>query len=150
MGCDFLKFCFHKFIFLSLLVVICVTPMVSCNSTNRPNAESISQSVASQISKKTISSKPPAKSAQKTQIPDKVKNSHREEGSGKEKDSGKKKIPDSFVKLQNKYQLVVIPTYDGSYQLTHPKVLYFPQGWNGYQYWMSMYNGLRKLDKKVA
>ena len=48
------------------------------------------------------------------------------------------KIPLSFTKLRNKYNLVTIPTYDGSYQLTHPKVLYFPKGWNGYQYWMSM------------
>ncbi len=48
------------------------------------------------------------------------------------------KPPAGFVKLQGKYNLVAIPTYDGSYQLTHPKVLYFPKGWNGYQYWMSM------------
>lgn len=48
------------------------------------------------------------------------------------------KLPAAFLKLQKQYQLVPIPTYDGSYQLTHPKVLYFPQKWNGYQYWMSM------------
>lgn len=29
-----------------------------------------------------------------------------------------------------------IPTYDGSGQTTHPSVLYFPNGWNGYKYWM--------------
>jgi hypothetical protein len=29
-----------------------------------------------------------------------------------------------------------IPTYDGSGQTTHPKVLYFEEGWNGYRYWM--------------
>lgn len=49
-----------------------------------------------------------------------------------------KKIPLAFEKLQKKYNLVAIPTYDGSYQLTHPKVLYFAKGWNGYKYWMSM------------
>lgn len=30
------------------------------------------------------------------------------------------------------------PTYDGSGQSVHPDVLYFPQGWNGYRYWMAM------------
>ncbi len=29
-----------------------------------------------------------------------------------------------------------IPTYDGSGQTTHPKVLYFEEGYNGYKYWM--------------
>ncbi len=48
------------------------------------------------------------------------------------------KIPNIFTKLRTKYNLVKIPTYDGSYQLTHPKVLYFENGWNGYKYWMSM------------
>lgn len=28
-----------------------------------------------------------------------------------------------------------IPTYDGSGQLTHPSVLYFPKYWNGHKYW---------------
>lgn len=112
--------------------------MFSCNFTKSPKTESISQSAAIQESKKLISSKPPTKSLQKEKIPDKVKNSGSEKSSGQETDSYKEKIADPFVKLQNKYQLVVIPTYDGSYQLTHPKVLYFPKGWNGYQYWMSM------------
>ncbi len=48
------------------------------------------------------------------------------------------KLPKDFLKFQQKYHLVPIPTYDGSYQLTHPKVLYFPEKWNGYKYWMSM------------
>lgn len=48
------------------------------------------------------------------------------------------KLPVTFQKLQDKYHLVAIPTYDGSDQLTHPKVLYFPKGWKGYRYWMSM------------
>ncbi len=51
---------------------------------------------------------------------------------------GKTKLPASFTKLKDKYHLIPIPTYDGSYQLTHPKVLYFPKAWNGYKYWMSM------------
>ena len=48
------------------------------------------------------------------------------------------KAPALFRMMQNKYKLVPIPTYDGSYQLTHPKILYFKNGWNGYKYWMSM------------
>ena len=28
------------------------------------------------------------------------------------------------------------PTYDGSNEVTHPKVLYFENGFNGYKYWM--------------
>lgn len=48
------------------------------------------------------------------------------------------KTPALFRMMQNKYKLVPIPTYDGSYQLTHPKILYFKNGWNGYKYWMSM------------
>ena len=31
-----------------------------------------------------------------------------------------------------------IPTYDGSGQACHPKVLYFPKGWNGFKFWMTM------------
>jgi uncharacterized repeat protein (TIGR02543 family) len=30
-----------------------------------------------------------------------------------------------------------IPTYDGSNQAVHPSVLYFPDKWNGYEYWMA-------------
>ncbi|MCG7239562.1 pyocin knob domain-containing protein [Corynebacterium minutissimum] len=30
------------------------------------------------------------------------------------------------------------PTHDGSGQATHPSVLYFKDGWNGYKYWMAM------------
>ena len=32
---------------------------------------------------------------------------------------------------------LVIPTYDGNNQTTHPKVLYFPNAWNGWVYWMA-------------
>jgi len=31
-----------------------------------------------------------------------------------------------------------IPTYDGKDQCVHPDVLFFPEGWNGYSYWMAM------------
>ncbi|MFL0268870.1 cell wall-binding repeat-containing protein [Candidatus Clostridium radicumherbarum] len=31
-----------------------------------------------------------------------------------------------------------IPTYEGSNQAVHPKVLYFQDGWNGWKYWMVM------------
>lgn len=52
--------------------------------------------------------------------------------------NGKPNTPSSFKKLKDRYNLVAISTYDGSNQLTHPKVLYFPKEWNGYKYWMSM------------
>lgn len=47
-------------------------------------------------------------------------------------------LPDPFRMFQKKYQLIAVPTYDGSYQLTHPKILYFRTGWNGFKYWMVM------------
>ena len=31
---------------------------------------------------------------------------------------------------------ISIPSYDGSGEVTHPKVLYFENGYNGYKYWM--------------
>lgn len=51
-----------------------------------------------------------------------------------------------FNQFRGKYQLIAIPTYDGSYQLTHPKVLFFKNGWNGYHYWMSMTPYPREAD----
>lgn len=33
--------------------------------------------------------------------------------------------------------MLFIPTYDGSGQAMHPKVLYFSQKWNGWTYWMA-------------
>lgn len=32
---------------------------------------------------------------------------------------------------------VTIPTYDGSGQVVHPDVVFIPNGWNGYRYWMA-------------
>lgn len=43
-----------------------------------------------------------------------------------------------FLALKDAYNLSLVPTYDGTNQETHPKLLYFPNGWNGYKYWMSM------------
>ncbi len=38
----------------------------------------------------------------------------------------------------NSKAYLIIPTYEGSYQITHPKVLYIPTpGWNNFQYWMA-------------
>lgn len=34
--------------------------------------------------------------------------------------------------------MLTIPTYDGSGQATHPSVLYVPEKWNGYRWWMAM------------
>ena len=31
---------------------------------------------------------------------------------------------------------ITIPTYDGANEVTHPKILYFKDGFNGYKYWM--------------
>jgi len=33
---------------------------------------------------------------------------------------------------------LIIPTYEDSGELTHPSVIYFTDGWNGYKYWMAM------------
>lgn len=32
---------------------------------------------------------------------------------------------------------LIVPTYEGSNQTVHPKVEYFPSGWNGYKYWLA-------------
>ena len=32
---------------------------------------------------------------------------------------------------------VDIPTYDNNLDITHPDVLFIPEGWNGYRYWMA-------------
>lgn len=34
-------------------------------------------------------------------------------------------------------QELTIPTHEGSGEATHPSVLYFANGWNGYKYWMA-------------
>lgn len=45
---------------------------------------------------------------------------------------------DSIARMQvNPTEPLNIETYDGSNQPTHPKVLYFKDGWNGYKYWLT-------------
>lgn len=44
--------------------------------------------------------------------------------------------PASFV-VDMPTTTLTTPTYDGSGQATHPKVLHIPEGWNGYKYWMA-------------
>jgi hypothetical protein len=47
----------------------------------------------------------------------------------------------SAASLNSAYQGVVgpldIPTYDGNPSVTHPDVLYFQDGWNGFKWWMA-------------
>ncbi len=38
----------------------------------------------------------------------------------------------------NSPQPLVTPTYDGSGQAVHPDVIYIPEGWNGFKYWMAI------------
>ncbi len=40
--------------------------------------------------------------------------------------------------FKNAKKPINTPTYDGSNQAVHPKVLYFDKGWNGYKYWMGI------------
>ncbi|KEH97016.1 hypothetical protein [Clostridium massiliodielmoense] len=46
---------------------------------------------------------------------------------------------DSYgLNVRNAPRPLYTPTYDGSNQAVHPKVLYFKNGWNGYKYWMGI------------
>ncbi|KGM98965.1 hypothetical protein Z969_10865 [Clostridium novyi A str. 4570] len=46
---------------------------------------------------------------------------------------------DSYgLNVRNAPRPLYTPTYDGSNQAVHPKVLYFKNGWNGYKYWMGL------------
>ena len=49
-------------------------------------------------------------------------------------DKGKNNKPSKEVIPIDKW--IDTPTYDGSNEVTHPKVLYFENGFNGYKYWM--------------
>jgi hypothetical protein len=40
--------------------------------------------------------------------------------------------------LANAQMFQNIPTYDGSEQVVHPDVVYFPGRWHGYKYWMAI------------
>lgn len=62
-------------------------------------------------------------------------------------DGNPAKAGKDFLALKNTYNLSLIPTYDGSNQSTHPKLLYFPNGWNGYKYWMSITPYQNTIDR---
>lgn len=47
-------------------------------------------------------------------------------------------LPANPAALYLQSAAVGIPTYDGSGQCTEPAVRFFPQGWNGWKYWMAM------------
>jgi hypothetical protein len=55
-------------------------------------------------------------------------------------DHGDTQLSDMVNNFANAKNPIVTPTYDGSYQAVHPKVLYFPDGWGSgsYRYWMAM------------
>jgi len=44
--------------------------------------------------------------------------------------------PSSSAPLSNASSAFKMTTYDGSGQSVHPCVVYFPNGWHGYKYWM--------------
>lgn len=48
---------------------------------------------------------------------------------------GEPSDPNLFYDIQYKSALS-IPTYNASSNVTHPDVIYFPNKWNGYRYWM--------------
>ena len=51
---------------------------------------------------------------------------------------GKYEVPNlSGIVLENAEDPLYVPTYDGSDQLVHSKVLYFQNAWNGYKFWMA-------------
>ncbi|NVM20596.1 MAG: DUF2341 domain-containing protein [Desulfobacterales bacterium] len=67
--------------------------------------------------------------------------SHEIEGSeaGEQTDYQIKHVFDIFSDLpENAASFQTTPTSDGSGQCVHPSILYFPDGWNGYKYWMVM------------
>ncbi|MFL0246245.1 cell wall-binding repeat-containing protein [Candidatus Clostridium stratigraminis] len=55
---------------------------------------------------------------------------------------GEAVVPSSIAKIPaqgpNAKNPLNVPTYEGSNQVCHPKVLYFENGWNGWKYWMVM------------
>ncbi|MBY7111373.1 hypothetical protein ILT06_10670 [Bacillus sp. 17RED48] len=77
---------------------------------------------------------------------------------GNKKTSLKARLDDDFTELESKtnYSLInkanasfpiYVPTYEGSNQTTHPKVKYFPGGWNGWKFWMAHTPYPRSNDK---
>jgi len=39
---------------------------------------------------------------------------------------------------ENSADFDLTPTYDGWGEVVHPDILHFPEGWNGYEYWMAI------------
>ncbi|AFU16627.1 4Fe-4S ferredoxin iron-sulfur binding domain protein [Bacillus thuringiensis MC28] len=46
-------------------------------------------------------------------------------------------LSDRLKYIANADNPLIIATYDGYNQTTHPKVVYFENGWNGWKYWMA-------------
>lgn len=44
----------------------------------------------------------------------------------------------SAINVTNADTYLNTPTYDGSGQVVHPDIVYFPNGWHGYNYWMAI------------
>ena len=38
--------------------------------------------------------------------------------------------------LPNAARPLITPTYDGSGEAVHPDILFFPNGWRGWEYWL--------------
>lgn len=51
--------------------------------------------------------------------------------------SNEKASANSNIKIKNSKKYLNIPTYDKSNEAVHPKVLYFPNGFGGWKYWMA-------------
>ncbi|EJV59380.1 hypothetical protein [Bacillus mycoides] len=47
------------------------------------------------------------------------------------------KVKDQLKYVPNSSNPLIIPTYEGSNQTVHPKVVHVPTGWNGWKYWMA-------------
>lgn len=58
-----------------------------------------------------------------------------------------KRAEGQSVTCENAPRPLIINTYEGSGQSTHPKVLYFEKGWNGWKYWMSFTPYPNTVDK---
>src|SRR5690554_6025065 len=43
----------------------------------------------------------------------------------------------SRITLTSEPWFPTLPTEDGSGQTVHPRMVYIPQGWNGYKYWLA-------------
>ncbi len=124
-----------------------VKPVIALSSQYQNQFDSDNSSVVPIRNNQTSSVKPNSHTSSQTHP---IGNSNRVIPGSKHIKPGKIKEPgdffkptekpkvDQFAAFKSKYGLLTVPTYDGSNQLTHPKVLYFANGWHGYRYWMSM------------